>query len=156
VRPPTSTSQPTPGSVPGLKQCNKYGSWLNRDTKFAKETFLLHVSRREEVVCNQEGCGDVVGKNHFFKDHQDICKKRAVGERKKLSFTDAAKLAPKRQDTIDIFTADGRASKSAKRAPVGPTGDGVTFDCPYGMEEELQPEGRRRGVLQGTSIWAGS
>jgi hypothetical protein len=151
VHPPTYASYPTPESVQGLKRCNKCGLWLDFNTDFEKETFDLHIGICEDVVCEHEGCGDLMSMDHFLKEHQQVCRERTVSERKKLSFTEAAKLAPERQDTFDIFTADGTARKHAERAPVAPTGDGVL------VKGEPQSEGgRKRGGLQGRSIWAAS
>lgn len=79
-----------------------------------------------------------MSKDHFFKEHQQVCKKRAPDERKKLSFTEAVKSAPKRQDTFDIPTADGTAKESAELTPAEPTGDGITVDdYQHGTEEGL-------------------
>ncbi len=154
---PTYASEPTPESVHGLKQCNKCDSWYEFDTKFEKDTFRMHVNMCEEVVCKNEGCGDVMSKDHFFKEHQQVCKQRAVGERKKLSFTEAAKLVPKKQDTLDILTVDGTARELAERAPAEATSEGVTNDNHHGTKEALRPEeGRKRGGLQGHSVWATS
>lgn len=66
--------------------------------------------------------------DHFLKEHQQACSNRVMAERKKLSLTEAAKSAPKRQDTTDILTADGTAKKSVEQAPAAPAGDGVTVD----------------------------
>ena len=158
MRPPTYASQPKPDSVQGSKQCKKCGSWYEFDTDFEKETFRIHVSLCEEVVCKHEGCCDVMSKDHFFNEHQQVCKKRAPGERKKLSFTGAAKSAPKMQETLDVLTADGTAREYAERTLAEPTGDGITIDdYQHGIEKGLRlEEGRKRGGLQGSSIWAAS
>jgi hypothetical protein len=156
VRPPTYASEPTPEPIHGLKQCNKCSSWFDFATKFEKETFRMHVSLCQEIVCKNEGCGDVMSKDHFFNEHQQVCKNRAVGERKKLSFTEAAKLAPKKQDTFGILTSDGTARKDVDRASAEPVGDGVPAENgQHDKEQALQPEdGKKRGGLQGKSIWA--
>jgi hypothetical protein len=156
VRPPTYASEPTPESIHGLKQCNKCSFWFDFATKFEKETFRMHVSLCQEIVCKNEGCGDVMSKDHFFNEHQQVCKNRAVGERKKLSFTEAAKLAPKKQDTFGILTSDGTARKDVDRATAEPVSDSVPAENgQHDKEQALQPEeGKKRGGLQGDSIWA--
>lgn len=48
------------------------------------------------------------------REHQPVCEKRTVSERKNHSSVEAAMSAPKRQDTFVIFTVDGMARNAAE------------------------------------------
>jgi len=68
----------------------------------------------EKITCKHWGCGGVISKDHLSREHQPVCEKRTVSERKNHSFVEAAMSAPKRQDTFVIFTVDGMARNAAE------------------------------------------